>query len=404
MGKIVKMIFVALLAAASQAFSQDYIFWTDTRDTSAYRGTLDTQDVTQIFKGPPLINAIFVTNDTETLYVTGFMDLGERATASGIIRMTYSGTDTHAVVLDYCPFGKVEDLYDWRETGQLLWLSSCAPRHSHIRRFHADSTSFYLPACWDGVGYGFTINPITNEAYFAIEPAYARQEIYKVKLDSLAPYEFESIYISTANSQIFDVELDLDANKIYWSETHGIIGRANLDGSEAEIIISDLPNAFGIALDVDGGNIYWAQKTVNYDEGFTGAIMRANLDGTDIEEVFGNLNAPHRIALSFSKVWLGVENKQVLTEFSLAQNYPNPFNPETVMQYSLPEPSFVTLKVFNLKGQLVRTLLSKKQQSGLQEVTWDGKSDSGISLPTGTYIYRLQVDDFTDSRKLILLR
>ena len=87
-------------------------------------------------------------------------------------------------------------------------------------------------------------------------------------------------------------------------------------------------------------------------------------------------------------------------EFTLSQNYPNPFNPSTKIQYALPVASNVTLKVFNILGQEVMTLVKNElRNSGLHKVTFDARS-----LPSGIYIYRLQSDGFIDAKKMILLK
>jgi hypothetical protein len=93
------------------------------------------------------------------------------------------------------------------------------------------------------------------------------------------------------------------------------------------------------------------------------------------------------------------------TEFALHQNYPNPFNPTTVIRYQLPVgqdgilSNYVTLKIFNLLGQEVATLVNEVKQAGSYEVTWDA---SGMA--SGVYFYRLQVRDFVEAKKLILVR
>lgn len=96
-----------------------------------------------------------------------------------------------------------------------------------------------------------------------------------------------------------------------------------------------------------------------------------------------------------------VENDLVLpSQYELLQNYPNPFNPSTKIEYSLPVEGNVTLKIFNLLGEEVRTLVNNEQKSaGKYSVTFDA-----ANLATGIYIYRLQVSDFSSNKKMILLK
>jgi hypothetical protein len=96
-----------------------------------------------------------------------------------------------------------------------------------------------------------------------------------------------------------------------------------------------------------------------------------------------------------------IEDDNVLpSQYALLQNYPNPFNPSTRIEYFLPIEGNVTLKVFNILGQEVRTLINNElTSSGKHTVTFDASN-----LPTGIYIYRLQAGNYSDVKKMILLR
>ncbi|NQV16581.1 T9SS type A sorting domain-containing protein [bacterium] len=93
--------------------------------------------------------------------------------------------------------------------------------------------------------------------------------------------------------------------------------------------------------------------------------------------------------------------------FSLSQNYPNPFNPSTMIEFSIPQSfgsSDVKLEVFNVLGQNVRTLANTRLESGVYQVSWDGRNNSGSLVSAGMYIYRLQSGDEAISNKMILLK
>jgi uncharacterized delta-60 repeat protein len=85
--------------------------------------------------------------------------------------------------------------------------------------------------------------------------------------------------------------------------------------------------------------------------------------------------------------------------YDLSQNYPNPFNPATTIEFALPQASFVTLKIYDLLGNEVATLVSEKLPAGKHQRVWETKG-----LASGVYLYRLQADEFVQSRKLVLLR
>jgi hypothetical protein len=91
--------------------------------------------------------------------------------------------------------------------------------------------------------------------------------------------------------------------------------------------------------------------------------------------------------------------------YALANNYPNPFNPATTIKYALPEAAPVKLEVYNVVGQVVRTLVAGQQNAGRYIVQWDATNDSGHSLSSGIYFYRLQAGgQFLEVKKMLLLK
>jgi len=91
--------------------------------------------------------------------------------------------------------------------------------------------------------------------------------------------------------------------------------------------------------------------------------------------------------------------------YALGNNYPNPFNPNTAIKYALPAAGFVKLEVYNVVGQVVRTLVSQQQSAGRYAVQWNATDNGGQSLSSGIYFYRLQAgDSFLEVKKMLLLK
>jgi flagellar hook assembly protein FlgD len=101
---------------------------------------------------------------------------------------------------------------------------------------------------------------------------------------------------------------------------------------------------------------------------------------------------------------LAVDNQTTPTEFTLSQNYPNPFNPTTSITYSLPKQSQVTIVVYDLLGTPVKSLVNKTQVAGSYSIAWDATNDLGVQMPSGTYIYKIVAGDFTQTRKMTLMK
>jgi hypothetical protein len=92
------------------------------------------------------------------------------------------------------------------------------------------------------------------------------------------------------------------------------------------------------------------------------------------------------------------------SQFMLSQNYPNPFNPITNIHFFLPEESYVTLAVYDLSGRMIIKLVSENIERGTHDVIWDAKDESGNPASAGVYLYQIQTEYFSQTRKMVLLK
>jgi flagellar hook assembly protein FlgD len=94
--------------------------------------------------------------------------------------------------------------------------------------------------------------------------------------------------------------------------------------------------------------------------------------------------------------------------FNLSQNYPNPFNPVTNIQFDIPAHENggiqVQLNIYNVVGQLIRTLVDETKFPGQYIAQWDGRNETGEKVPSGVYFYTLTANKFKETRKMILLK
>ena len=91
-------------------------------------------------------------------------------------------------------------------------------------------------------------------------------------------------------------------------------------------------------------------------------------------------------------------------DYALEQNYPNPFNPATTIEYSLPTRSEVTISIYNILGQEVKTLVNTTKPAGNYVARWDGTDRTGERVASGVYFYRIKADDYVSSKKMLLLK
>lgn len=89
---------------------------------------------------------------------------------------------------------------------------------------------------------------------------------------------------------------------------------------------------------------------------------------------------------------------------ALDSNYPNPFNPETTIRYSLKEKGMVRINIYNLKGQMIRSLVDEAKNSGNHRVIWNGKDERGANVASGIYFYRMETSNYSATKKMMLMK
>ena len=95
---------------------------------------------------------------------------------------------------------------------------------------------------------------------------------------------------------------------------------------------------------------------------------------------------------------------QLPKEYALYENYPNPFNPTTTIKYSIKENIWVKLIIYNVMGQVVRTLVDETKPSGVYMVKWDGRNENSEMVSSGVYFYRLEAGKFIDTNRMMFVR
>ena len=123
-------------------------------------------------------------------------------------------------------------------------------------------------------------------------------------------------------------------------------------------------------------------------------------DGIDIVKVTGD----DRVLFVNRYDYLSIAAEGIPLEFALHENYPNPFNPTTTLRFDLPEVSDITLIIYNMLGQKVKTFNMQSTPAGYHSVTWNATNDLGAQVGAGVYLYRLQTKNFVKTRKMVLLK
>ncbi len=173
------------------------------------------------------------------------------------------------------------------------------------------------------------------------------------------------------------------------------------NGYLAQVTGSFLPDTIAnLTIDNTGGVVLTQATTINDTLFLTNGLFDNTVPFTEgpkfkLVTVNGSLKNPVT----------GIKNdNQLPLSFRVEQNYPNPFNPSTTINYSVKFASVVTIKVYNLLGQIVRTLVDEEKPSGNYTVVWDGRDNNGTSVASGAYFYRYSANNTTQIKKMILMK
>jgi flagellar hook assembly protein FlgD len=112
------------------------------------------------------------------------------------------------------------------------------------------------------------------------------------------------------------------------------------------------------------------------------------------------------VCVTAHEVAVGISDKinAIPQEYALYQNFPNPFNPITTIKYDLKQKTNVKITIYDLLGKEIRTLVNARQEAGHKTVTWDGSNNIGVQVASGIYIYRISTEEFTQTKKMVLMK
>jgi len=302
-----------------------------------FNGTATEVDTTNYL----IINSMSVNPTTRKLYgmITNY-------TQSSVLKINATEADAYSILTIELPqmtiaFDTSGNLYGALRTGEIYLID-------------LENNSLNLIATPSITLSAIAFNPFTNEMwaapYYPIGPN--KDKIYKI---NLLNGEASEIGLTGFNAIINDLAFD-EHGKLY-----GIIGR---------------PTEMGKFVSVDTSN---AQGSIIGETGF--------------------INVPGLAYSTYIVVSVDDENNSLPEQFSLEQNYPNPFNSSTKIRYQIPELSFVAIKIYDVLGNEITTLVNQEKPIGNYEVEFDADA-----LSSGIYFYRLKAGNFVQTKKMILMK
>ncbi len=225
------------------------------------------------------------------------------------------------------------------------------------------------------------------------------------------PYSFQ-IVLSSSGAITFnymDIGYPDDSNTIGIQNGDGSIGlQVAYDQTYVHSELAVRFTAGWLAADPASGTVNYGQNTnstISFDASFleigtyNGSLL---VTGTDANHQVAQITVP----VIFRVGPTGIDDKPTMlpTEFALSQNYPNPFNPSTEIRFALPTNSAVTLEIFNVLGQKVKTLANGPMNAGYQSIIWNGTDETGSGVASGMYFYKLNAGGKTFTKKMMMLK
>jgi len=150
----------------------------------------------------------------------------------------------------------------------------------------------------------------------------------------------------------------------------------------------------------NGGTVIFTAPNIYLKDGFNA------LEGSNFTTSFGQVYKKPSKTMSSKSVkneQMNLNLEKIPDRFFINQNYPNPFNPSTIIEYGLKYSIGVKITIYDILGRVIKTLVNEYQEAGYKSVYWDGTNDNNNSVATGVYIYKIEVGDFADSKKMLLI-
>ena len=228
-------------------------------------------------------------------------------------------------------------------------------------------------------GFTITVTPVNDrpESFTVLTPTISDTFSTHIANDTLIPFRWQQSYdVDSDVTYRLTIELEFSGN--VYTELY-----ENINDTTISISTNSLDQLMNESSQSDAVLTYIVEAS---DEEFTTASSDGGL-------------------FVLNRGSLGAGNGQIYPEtFALYQNYPNPFNPITSIRYDLPQDELVNIKVYDMLGRKVRSLVNSQQEAGYHSVKWGATSDRNEPISAGIYIYTIQAGEFRQTKKMILLK
>ena len=194
-----------------------------------------------------------------------------------------------------------------------------------------------------------------------------------------------------------------------WFDDNGDLLVSDYDGTAVKRFDADGNYVinFLIGLSNSEGVDFFPNGNILIGNGATSSVKLFDSEGNYMDEFIpagsGNLIRPNAVVIREMSAVSVSDETSISDSFLLEQNYPNPFNPSTIIKYSIPNSAFTQIKIFDMLGTEINTLLNEYKQAGNYEIEFSAESTAG-TLPNGIYFYRVISREYKNTKKMVLLK
>jgi hypothetical protein len=252
-----------------------------------------------------------------------------------------------------------------------------------------------------------TISPIDASwvLYYLVNDEYPNHTLPKISGTGAVSFAKATATTDENKDQVVDLPLVL-------TKSSGVVAAfvsVNIDNAivDVQYVNAKLPEGSSMLYNYKNGTLRIAIAGIHELANGTMVTIGIRLKNKEAKldiSGFARLNDNEAIALGNTSI------REIPFSYGLQNNYPNPFNPTTTIQYQIPDNAHVRLVVYNMLGQIVRTIVDQPQEAGYYSVQWDGRNNYGGSVSSGIYVYRIsavrdgQAGSFVASKKMNLIK
>lgn len=333
-----------------------------------------------IYSNYPELYKVSIINDTETLIANTYANLHSRN-----IHFTLSPNRDELIYLKQT---------GWTDSLDMIKVNIQSMETEVITRI---SYTMNFDLQWAQDGY----------VYFNIKDSTDISQLYKIhnlsvedEPTQLTFFDYDCNLISTAQTN-FDIIIFKTTNDSMQTELW--VHDVTLNENSFIRTLTDNSNPYYQALSPDGSKVVIG-STIMYWWFF----ISGSLDIFDLETGnHSNISEDYSGGPIFwinNSTQASTFNSQTLNFYKLHDAYPNPFNPITTLSYNLPKDELVNIKIYDIMGRIINDLISSKQSSGFNSVQWNATDNFGQPVSAGVYIYQIEAGNFTQTKKMLLLK